>query len=396
MSLTSLRSSHTLTNAALAGSLAALLVVVGPPGTDFAAHVFQLNVYLKHGLRALDELLVRGPVHVRRLQPPLLPARGARRDQAARGAERRRLRGRVHARDPRRPGASRPSGRRGSSPSSRRPRSSPRRSPTASGSRSRSTRSSRSPAGASSLFAILAALTLAASPLAFLFLLVVLARRRRLARRGARSSKPARDRAARSARVGAARLAALPRPRPLPVRDRRAARGARSSARLGAALTWRVERARILRALFVAYGVVCVLAYLIPSNLGENVVRLRYAAMPLAVLTLSLRRWRPLPVADRSPSRSRSRGTSRRSPAASRAAPTTRRRTRAYWQPVVALPAPLALARPTASRPSARPTTGRPSTSPQAGIPIVRGWFRQDDFPQNEVLYDKLTRARRT
>ena len=28
---------------------------------------------------------------------------------------------------------------------------------------------------------------------------------------------------------------------------------------------------------------------------------------------------------------------------------------------------------------------------PQAAIPIVRGWFRQDDFPQNEVLYDKLT-----
>ena len=27
---------------------------------------------------------------------------------------------------------------------------------------------------------------------------------------------------------------------------------------------------------------------------------------------------------------------------------------------------------------------------PQAGIPIVRGWFRQDDFPENEVLYDKL------
>jgi hypothetical protein len=28
---------------------------------------------------------------------------------------------------------------------------------------------------------------------------------------------------------------------------------------------------------------------------------------------------------------------------------------------------------------------------PQASIPIVRGWYRQDDFPQNEVLYDKLT-----
>src|SRR5206468_610582 len=26
---------------------------------------------------------------------------------------------------------------------------------------------------------------------------------------------------------------------------------------------------------------------------------------------------------------------------------------------------------------------------PRAGIPLTRGWFRQDDFPQNEVLYDK-------
>ena len=28
---------------------------------------------------------------------------------------------------------------------------------------------------------------------------------------------------------------------------------------------------------------------------------------------------------------------------------------------------------------------------PRAGIPLTRGWFRQDDFPQNEVLYDNLT-----
>jgi hypothetical protein len=26
----------------------------------------------------------------------------------------------------------------------------------------------------------------------------------------------------------------------------------------------------------------------------------------------------------------------------------------------------------------------------RAEIPLARGWFRQDDFPQNEVLYDKL------
>jgi hypothetical protein len=28
---------------------------------------------------------------------------------------------------------------------------------------------------------------------------------------------------------------------------------------------------------------------------------------------------------------------------------------------------------------------------PQAGIPIVRGWFRQNDFPLNELLYDNMT-----
>ena len=29
---------------------------------------------------------------------------------------------------------------------------------------------------------------------------------------------------------------------------------------------------------------------------------------------------------------------------------------------------------------------------PAAGIPIARGWFRQDDFPRNDILYGDLTR----
>src|ERR1700748_145032 len=49
MSLTNLKSSQTLMNAALAGSLAAVIAWAGPPGTDFPAHVFQLHVYLEHG-----------------------------------------------------------------------------------------------------------------------------------------------------------------------------------------------------------------------------------------------------------------------------------------------------------------------------------------------------------
>ena len=65
---------------------------------------------------------------------------------------------------------------------------------------------------------------------------------------------------------------------------------------LGAGLTWRVEGARALRWVFVVYFVACTASFLIPSAVGENVARLRYAAVPVCVLLLSLRRWRPLPV----------------------------------------------------------------------------------------------------
>src|SRR5207247_2727711 len=51
---------------------------------------------------------------------------------------------------------------------------------------------------------------------------------------------------------------------------------------LGAAVTWRVERARSLRWVFVVYLAACVAAYLIPSALGANVARLRCAAVPVA------------------------------------------------------------------------------------------------------------------
>ena len=66
---------------------------------------------------------------------------------------------------------------------------------------------------------------------------------------------------------------------------------------LGIVLTWRVAAAGVLRWMYVVYLVACTAAYLVPSSLGENIARLRYAAIPIAILTLSLRRWRPLPVA---------------------------------------------------------------------------------------------------
>ena len=73
---------------------------------------------------------------------------------------------------------------------------------------------------------------------------------------------------------------------------------------LGILLTWRVRAAGVLRWMYVVYLAACTTAYLVPSSLGENIARLRYSA-----------------------------------------------------------------------------------------IPIARGWFRQDDFPRNGVLYAELDRA---
>jgi hypothetical protein len=158
-----------------------------------------------------------------------------------------------------------------------------------------------------------------------------------------------------------------------------------------AALTWRVERARSLRWVFVVYLGACLGAYVIPSALGENVARLRYAAVPVAVLLLSLRRWRPLPVClgalalaiswNVTPIVSQYvKGLG--DPASSAA----------YWHPAISyLRAHLT----PAYRVEAVDTVGHwPAVYlAEAQIPLARGDFRQDDFPQNKLLYDDLGRA---
>ena len=123
-----------------------------------------------------------------------------------------------------------------------------------------------------------------------------------------------------------------------------------------------------------------------PSALGENVARLRYAAVPLIVLVFSLRRWRPLPVGvaivalavawNVSPLVAQlPAGAGGRDRAAGGAG---RRRSRSCAA-------------------ICGPATGSRRSTPQAhwpavyladaDIPIARGWFRQDDFPVNAVLY---------
>jgi hypothetical protein len=160
---------------------------------------------------------------------------------------------------------------------------------------------------------------------------------------------------------------------------------------LGAAVTWRVERARSLRWVFVVYLGACLAAYLIPSALGENVARLRYAAVPVAVLILSLRRWRPLPVCLGALLLAAAWNVTpifgqyvkgRSDPAAKSA----------YWAPAIAF---LHGHLTPAYRVEAVDTTGHWAAVylAEAQIPLARGGFRQDDFPQNELLYDDLAPA---
>jgi hypothetical protein len=385
MSLTNLRSSQALTNAVLAGSLAAVMVWFGPPGTDFAAHVFQLHIYLAHGFALWTNYWYAGRytfVGYSVIYYPLAAVIGIRllavlsvaASTAAFTLVLRQTWGEQ----------------------------------TVWATRffavvaAASVVSAAFPYGLGlafalcavvavarrhvAVFGVLAALTLAASPLAFLFLLLVL---------GAVAVSRTRQEIVKPALIAGAvgavglviwRLFPDHGSYPFPLSELLAAL---TFCGLGAALTRRVEKARILHALFVAYAGICLLAYFIPSNLGGNVVRLRDAAIPIAVLALNLRRWRPLPVALIALALAVSWNLSSLMWSFSR---TTGDQTASasYWQPVVHY---LHYRLSPSYRVEAVATADHWEAVylPQGGIPIVRGWFRQDDFPQNEVLYDKLT-----
>jgi hypothetical protein len=160
---------------------------------------------------------------------------------------------------------------------------------------------------------------------------------------------------------------------------------------IGLVATWNVPPARLLRGLFVVYLVACIVTFAVPSDVGSNIERMRYAALPIAILALSLRRWRPLalvvpalvlaaawnvmPIVSSYASASADSG-----------------RTASYWRPAIKY---LHEHSSLSYRVEAVDTVDHWPAAylPDAGIPIVRGWYRQSDFPQNEVLYDSPLRA---
>ena len=239
-------------------------------------------------------------------------------------------------------------------------------------------------------FAVLALLTLLASPLAFALLAVIAAGTFVAGRRTWRDEVPL---GLSLAALGLAEMALwrlFPDPGRFPFPLPQFAAAA-TFCLLGIAATWRVQRARPLAGIFAVYLLACVFAFAVPSALGENIARLRYMALPLAVLALSLRGWRPrvpalallalaaswnlVPVfwsVDHN--------------AADSAGTAT------YWAD-------------TASYLRARLTPNyRVEVVDTAshwgsfylarqGLPLARGWYRQDDFPQNAALYRNLTAA---
>jgi len=158
----------------------------------------------------------------------------------------------------------------------------------------------------------------------------------------------------------------------------------------GIALARGSERARPLLGVFAAYLVLGWLAKLAPGGVGGNASRLlQYYAVPLLVLAIAVRgrrlgapaiaalavalAWQVVPLL--------------RNAANAQAEPA---KEAAFWDPAVAFLGPGSERFDLDHRVEAVATWGHWESYHLAGrgVPIVRGWFRQDDFPQNETLYD--------
>ncbi|HWH15478.1 MAG TPA: hypothetical protein VNT51_12090 [Miltoncostaeaceae bacterium] len=161
----------------------------------------------------------------------------------------------------------------------------------------------------------------------------------------------------------------------------------------GLLLTRGVRDMLALRAVFVAYGLVAAGAFTMSSPLGGNVERLLLLmGVPLLLLPLAARGFRPRGVAVACLAGALL-WQSWPAVAGWRTASEARAPSEEYWYPVIAFlerhhdPGHRVEVVATADNWEAYHLARR-------GIPLARGWFRQDDFPGNAALYEHLTPAR--
>ena len=240
------------------------------------------------------------------------------------------------------------------------------------------------------LAAATAALTLGFSPLAFVFLCVVLIAvaiaRRRL---GPRTIAIGAGLAVLACfQVGLGVLFPVGGSYPFRLLGLAAVLGV---AGLGAALALRSPRGGALASLFVVWASASVVAYLIPSPLGENLARLRSVAFPLVLLAALLAGFRPRWLATLAVACALAYNVYPYLEAAPQLTD-TRAAQASFWQPAIAF---LRGHSSPAYRVDVVPTYDNWEAYylPRAGIPLTRGWYRQIDIGENAVLYGEAMDA---
>lgn len=159
----------------------------------------------------------------------------------------------------------------------------------------------------------------------------------------------------------------------------------------GLLLTRGLPDQRPLRAVFLGYGILGALAFALSSPLGGNAVRLMLLmGVPLLLLPMAARGFRPRGIAVACLAAVFMWQTI---PAVAgwRTATESRAQDESFWYPVISW---------LAEHPDPDHRVQVVATADnweayhlaRRGVPLARGWFRQDDFPANAVLYGDLTR----
>ncbi len=154
-----------------------------------------------------------------------------------------------------------------------------------------------------------------------------------------------------------------------------------------ALLSLTAVRGRVLAAVFALWALAAVVAFLVPSPIGENITRLRGVVLPLALLAAALAGWRPRLLA----------GFAVLAALAYTLVPyvgaalhrgDTSSAAAAFWQPALDL---LAEERSPDYRVEVVPTGDHWEAYwvPRAGFPLARGWYRQLDIAQNPLFYEE-------
>jgi hypothetical protein len=230
-----------------------------------------------------------------------------------------------------------------------------------------------------------AALTLGFSPLAFVFLCLMLLALF-LVRRRARHTLVFAAAIAGMAAVQLAVLVFFPSSGPYPFRLLELG-AVLTVSLLGAGLARRSRLGAPLAAFFLVWGAASVLMFLVATPVGENLTRLRSLVFPLMLMTAFVARFQPRWLAALALSVALTYNV------APYAAPLLERTDlrpahRAFWAPALDF---LAKRSGPEYRVEVVPTFDHWEAYwlPRAGFPLARGWYRQIDIARNELFYER-------